>query len=573
MTEVNYNIINLSESESSLREAVESRRTFAIISHPDAGKTTLTEKLLLYSGMVRTAGMVRGRKGSKHASSDWMAMEQERGISVSASAMQFVYKGATVNVLDTPGHQDFSEDTYRTLTAADSAIMVLDAAKGVEEQTRKLFTVCRMQRIPILTFINKMDQPPRDLLELLQEIENVLGIQSSPINWPIGSGKRLVGVYDRTRNVIQKFRRSESGGSKRADIIELSLAEARDGEHWLEPDLLDELQEYLELLEGAGTQFSRDAFLKGQITPVFFGSALTNFGVEPFFDAFVNLAPAPRAYPAVINSKDGNAAREIVVDPIKVPFSAYVFKIQANMNPRHRDSMAFLRVCSGEFTREMVVYHHRLGREVRLSRSYAMVARDRDTVESAYPGDIVGVINPGVFAIGDTISVGQSFNYLPMPQFPPEVVAELRPKEVLRRKSFEKGLAQLATEGAIQLLRRYSDPSGSPLVAAVGKLQFEVLQYRLDDEYKVETELTLLPYKHGVYIETIGSEDSKSGKLFTNQVSSTAGLILSQGSIIALDSRDRLILLYTSEWEQRFIAERNPNVRFLNILGSNEISR
>lgn len=549
-------------NQSTVRDQVAKRRTFAIISHPDAGKTTLTEKLLLYSGMVRTAGMVRGRKGSKHASSDWMAMEQERGISISASAMQFSYKDTVVNVLDTPGHQDFSEDTYRTLTAADSAIMVIDAAKGVEEQTRKLFAVCRMQRIPILTFVNKMDQPPRDLLELLQEIEDVLGIQSSPLNWPVGSGKSLVGVYDRRRQLVQRFLRAEGGGSKRAEISEFSLSNAK--ENGIDAETINELNDYLELLDGAGTTFSTARFLQGDVTPVFFGSALTNFGIEPFLDAFVELAPPPRHYHATIErsgktlskSSEEQTSEEVEVDPVTTPFSAYVFKIQANMNPRHRDSMAFLRICSGEFVREMTVNHHRSQKEVRLSRSYAMVARDRDTVETAYPGDIVGVINPGVFHIGDTISVGQKFNYLPMPQFPPEVVAELRPKEVLRRKSFEKGLTQLATEGAIQLLRRYNDQAGAPLVAAVGKLQFEVLQYRIADEYKVETDLTILPYKYGVYLQ--GDCDS---------------LTLSQGATLAVDAHDRVILLYTSDWERRFIAERNPKLEFLDLLGAAPVPR
>lgn len=518
---------------SRLAHEVAQRRTFAIISHPDAGKTTLTEKLLLYSGMVRTAGMVRGRKGSKATSSDWMGMEQERGISITASAMQFPYKGRVINVLDTPGHQDFSEDTYRTLTAADSAIMVIDAAKGVEEQTKKLFTVCRMRSVPILTFINKLDLPAREMLDLLHEVESVLGIQSSPLNWPIGYGRDFCGVVDRQRGIALLFERSEKGGTLRAGVREVPLTELGT---FIEKSVLDQLHEELELLDIAGNAFDHDRFLAGELTPVFFGSALTNFGVEPFFDAFLDLAPAPRSYQAMNARGDG-----ILVDPVGTPFSGYVFKIQANMNPKHRDSMAFLRVCSGRFERDMVVKHHRSGKEVRLSRSYSMVAQDRDTVEDAFPGDIVGVINPGLYAIGDTISEGGSFNFLPMPQFPPEVMAQVRPKDVLRLKAFEKGLDQLSNEGAIQIMRSWQHPSDPPFVAAVGKLQFEVLEYRLREEYGVTVAVDFLPYRLSSYLRGDPSTLRKT-----------------QGSFLALDKAGRVVLLCTSEWERRFVAEQNP---------------
>ena len=517
-----------------LAAEVGNRRTFAIISHPDAGKTTLTEKLLLYSGMVRTAGMVRGRKGSKATSSDWMGMEQERGISITASAMQFPYKGRIINVLDTPGHQDFSEDTYRTLTAADSAIMVIDAAKGVEEQTKKLFTVCRMRSIPILTFINKLDLPSREMLDLLHEVESVLGIQSSPRNWPIGYGREFAGVVDRARDVAVLFERSEKGGTLKAGVNEVPLG---DVERWVDGPVTAQLREELELLDIAGNSFDRDQFLAGEMTPVFFGSALTNYGVEPFFDAFLDLAPSPRAYQAT-----GSAGNPEVIDPVTTPFSGYVFKIQANMNPRHRDSMAFVRVCSGRFERDMVVKHHRTGKEVRLARSYSMVAQDRDTVEDAYPGDIVGVINPGLYAIGDTISVQGDFNFLPMPQFPPEVMAQVRPKDVLRLKAFEKGLDQLSNEGAIQIMRSWQHPSDPPFVAAVGKLQFEVLEYRLREEYGVTVGIDFLPYKFSSYLK-----------------GDPATLRKTQGSYLALDKAGRVVLLCTSEWERRFVGEQNPH--------------
>jgi peptide chain release factor 3 len=515
------------------------RRTFAIISHPDAGKTTLTEKLLLYSGQIGVAGMVRARKGGKATSSDWMALEQERGISISASAMQFPYKECMVNVLDTPGHQDFSEDTYRTLTAADSAVMVLDAAKGVEGQTRKLFAVCRMRNTPILTFINKMDLPSKEPLELLQEVEEVLGILASPVNWPIGSGASFKGVvYTKTREVLL-FSKSELGGAAKAKFRSLSLDEARKIGALSEEEYRT-VSDEIELLASAGNPFSQQEFLAGKVTPVFFGSALTNFGVEPFFDSFTSLAPHPHSYKALTADDD-----EVLIDPVAHSFSGYVFKIQANMNPRHRDSMAFLRVCSGSFERDMTVKHHRSGKEVRLSHSYSMVAQDRNTVNAAFPGDIIGVINPGVFAIGDTVSLTGGFNYLPMPQFPPEVVAQIRPLDAMRRKAFEKGVTQLAYEGAVQILRSFKQPNNPPLVAAVGRLQFEVLQYRLKDEYGVDTAMDMMPYRHSVY--AIGDPTTLS---------------LPMGSFVALDARNRVVILLTADWEKKYVLERNPDHQF-----------
>ena len=510
------------------------RRTFAIISHPDAGKTTLTEKLLLYSGMLRTAGMVRARKGGKATSSDWMAMEQERGISITASAMQFHYKDAIINLLDTPGHQDFSEDTYRTLTAADSAVMVIDAAKGVETQTRKLFAVCRMRNVPILTFINKLDLNSRDFFDLLHEVEQVLGIHAAPLNWPVGAGKSFAGVADIARRQVALFNRSEGGGAQRACMRSVALAELH-REPGIDAELVHRVREDLDLLAGAGNPFEREAFLEGRVTPVFFGSALTNFGVEPFFDRFVELAPAPRAVQA--DAADG----EITIAPAERPLSGFVFKIQANMNPRHRDSMAFLRVCSGVFERDMTVLHHRQGKEVRLSRSYSVMAQDRSTVDRAYPGDIVGVINPGLFAIGDTISVEGGFNFKPMPQFPPEVIGQIRPVDVMRRKAFEKGVRQLCDEGAVQMLRSYDMPENPPYVAAVGKLQFDVLQYRLRDEYGVETQLDLLPHQYSAWLEG----DPKTVKK-------------PRGAMLTLDSKNRVVMLFSSEWEKNYTLEQNP---------------
>jgi len=522
-----------STEQSELAAATAKRRTFAIISHPDAGKTTLTEKLLLYSGLIRTAGMVRGRKGGKTAASDWMGMEQERGISITASAMQFPYKHAVINLLDTPGHQDFSEDTYRTLTAADSAIMVIDAAKGVEAQTRKLFAVCRMRRIPVLTFVNKMDLPGRPPLDLMTEVEQALSIHASAVNWPIGSGSDFAGIVTRDDHRVALFSKTAHGGATKVDVQTMDLADLSTSGRVL-PDVMGQVEHDLELLAIAGNPFTRDAFLEGDVTPVFFGSALTNFGVESFLDAFVDLAPSPTSRLA-----DGDDGSELAIDPIDRPFSAYVFKLQANMNPKHRDSTAFLRVCSGRFERDMVVKHQRLGREVRLSRPHSLVAQERSTVEEAFPGDIIGIINPGLFAIGDTISVTGGFAFKPLPQFQPEIFARIRPTDVGKRKAFDKGMEQMAQEGTVQILRSLNDLES--LVAAVGRLQFDVLQYRLRHEYRVETVLDLLSYTCSAWLE---------GDPATFKTPSA--------SMIVKDQRGRVVVLFQDVVMKNIGRERNP---------------
>lgn len=529
-------------TENSLQEAVFKRRTFAIISHPDAGKTTLTEKLLLYSGMIHTAGMVRGRKGRRAAASDWMAMEQERGISITASAMQFTYKDTIINVLDTPGHEDFSEDTYRTLTAADCAIMVIDAAKGVEKQTRKLFEVCRLRKIPVLTFINKMDMPGLEPLDLMNEVENVLGIQSCAMNWPLGLGKGFCGVYDRTAKECLNFYKTSVGGAQKADIKRSSL-DSPDLLESLGSEEINRIKQELELLELAGNPFSVEEFLAGRVTPVFFASALTNFGVEPFFDAFIHLAPSPQP-----RTTDKIGGGELQIDPVTHSFSAYVFKLQANMDKRHRDSMAFLRICSGKFERDLVVKHHRLGREVRLSRPHGMVAGERTTLDLAYAGDVIGVINPGLFSVGDTISLTGGFNFKPLPQFQPEIFARVSPKDVGKRKSFDKGVLQLTEEGAIQILRPY-DLSGDLIFAAVGQLQFEVMQYRLKDEYNVETVVTNLPYQCSGWL---------IGDLASFQKPSNA--------MIVRDRLERPMVLFGEQWEKQYAIKQNPQHQLVDIL-------
>lgn len=527
---------------SSIQAEVSKRRTFAIISHPDAGKTTLTEKLLLYSGMIHTAGMVKGRKGRKAAASDWMAMEQERGISITSSAMQFTYKDTIINVLDTPGHEDFSEDTYRTLTAADCAIMVIDASKGVEKQTRKLFEVCRFRKIPVLTFINKMDMPGRDPLDLMNEVENVLQIHSYAMNWPIGSAKQFQGVFDRKTNECVFFTKTSAGGAQKADITRLPLR-SEEAQEKIGAESYAQLSEELELLEMAGNPFTKEDFLAGTVTPVFFASALTNFGVEPFFDAFIDLAPCPHA--RIANRPDGT---EIEIDPITTPFSGYIFKLQANMDKRHRDSMAFIRICSGKFERDLIVKNHRTGREIRLSRPHGMVAGERTTLDDAYPGDVIGVINPSLFAIGDTLSVTGGFNYKPLPQFQPEIFARLYPKDVGKRKSFDKGIAQLCDEGAIQLLKPYNQ-EGDLVFAAVGQLQFEVMQYRLRDEYSVETVLTPLPFTCSAWI---------LGDANTFEKSSNSALVQ--------DRFGRAMVLFTSTWEKQYSMKQNPTLQFVDVL-------
>lgn len=525
-----------------IQEAVAQRRTFAIISHPDAGKTTLTEKLLLYSGMIQTAGMVKMRKGRKTATSDWMAMEQERGISITSSAMQFTYKDTIINVLDTPGHEDFSEDTYRTLTAADCAIMVIDASKGVEKQTRKLFEVCRFRKIPVLTFINKMDMPGRHPLDLMSEVENVLQIHSYAMNWPIGMAKEFQGVVDRTTQEAVFFTKTSVGGAQKAAISRIPL-NSQEVKEKIGDEAYDALIQELELIEMAGNAFSHEAFLAGEVTPVFFASALTNFGVEPFFDAFIHLAPSPHARMAT--KLDGT---DIEIDPVGTPFSGYVFKLQANMDRRHRDSMAFIRICSGRFEKDLIVKNHRLGKEIRLSRPHGMVAGERTTLESAYPGDIIGVINPGLFAIGDTLSVTGGFNFKPLPQFQPEIFARLSPVEVGKRKSFDKGVLQLINEGAIQMLKPF-DEEGDLIFAAVGQLQFEVMQYRLKDEYGVETRLTPLPYQCSSWV--IGDI-----KTFKNATS----------SILVKDRQERPMALFNTQWEKQYTIKQNPNHELVDVL-------
>ena len=521
----------------SLREEIEKRSTFAIISHPDSGKTTLTEKFLLYGGAIQLAGTVKGRKATKHAVSDWMEIEKERGISVTSSALQFNYDGKCINILDTPGHQDFSEDTYRTLMAADSAVMVIDGAKGVEPQTIKLFKVCVLRHIPIFTFINKFDREARDPYELLDEIENVLGIHTCPINWPIGCGRAFRGVYDRERDCVDLFH-ANAGGSREVETRTLSMEDPELPE-LLSAEYYEKLREDRELLDGASDNFSRERIDRGDLTPVFFGSALTNFGVETFLSHFLSMteAPLPR------KSDQG------LIDPVKESFSAFVFKIQANMDPRHRDRVAFLRICSGEFDAGMEVNHVQSGRRVKLSQPTQLMADERKIVDKAYAGDIIGIFDPGIFSIGDTLELsGKKFRFEGIPTFAPEHFARVRQIDTMKRKQFLKGISQIAQEGAIQIFQEYNTGMEEIIVGVVGVLQFEVLTYRLKNEYNVDVRLETLPYEYIRWIEN-------RTELDIEHIEGTSDMKLVK------DLRDRPLLLFVHEWSIGMVLDRNKTLK------------
>ncbi len=472
-------------------EEINRRRTFAIISHPDAGKTTLTEKFLLYGGAINLAGSVKGKATARHAVSDWMEIEKERGISVTSSVLQFEYDGYCINILDTPGHQDFSEDTYRTLMAADSAVMVIDASKGVEAQTRKLFKVCGMRGIPIFTFINKMDRDARDTFELLDDIEKELGIATCPVNWPIGSGKAFQGVYDREKKCVIAYSDTEKG-TKEGKATEVAVEDETHLRKLLGDEAADKLLAEIELLDGASAEFDLDAVRAGKLTPVCFGSALTNFGVEIFLKHFLNMTTTPLPRKADIG----------MIEPAENEFSAFVFKIQANMNKAHRDRVAFMRICSGRFDANMEVRHVQGNKVMRLSQPQQIMADERKILSEAYAGDIIGVFDPGIFSIGDTICMPKDkFQYEGIPTFAPEHFARVRQMDTMKRKQFVKGIEQIAQEGAIQIFQEYNTGMEEIIVGVVGVLQFDVLKYRLENEYNVEIRLENLPYEHIRWIE------------------------------------------------------------------------
>ncbi|MFD1954337.1 peptide chain release factor 3 [Paenibacillus thailandensis] len=519
--------------QTEIQKEVDKRRTFAIISHPDAGKTTLTEKLLLFGGAIRLAGTVKARKASRHATSDWMEIEKQRGISVTSSVMQFDYNGHRVNILDTPGHQDFSEDTYRTLTAADSAVMLIDVAKGVEAQTIKLFQVCRKRGIPIFTFINKLDREGKNPFDLMEELEQVLGIRSVPMNWPIGMGRDLCGVYDRMKKQVELFQGDDHTTIQVRPVEDYNDNVIREmaGEF-----LHDQLVQDLELLDVAGDPFDFDKVRAGELTPVFFGSAVNNFGVQTFLENFLQLAPKPTPR----NSLDGP------VEPTSDKFSGYVFKIQANMNPAHRDRIAFLRICSGRFERGMSVRHVRAGKEIKLSQPQQFLAQDRDIVDVAYPGDIIGLFDPGIFRIGDSLAQGGNIVFDELPTFPPEIFAKVTVKNALKHKQYQKGLDQLTEEGTIQVFHSIGSIEET-ILGVVGQLQFEVFEHRMRAEYGVEIQLQRMSFQAARWIV---DEQIDPGKFRIN-------------STLVKDKKGNYVALFENEYAMRTAMEKNPTAKFL----------
>ncbi len=519
-------------------QEINRRRTFAIISHPDAGKTTLTEKFLLYGGAVQLAGSVTARKNQRATTSDWMELERQRGISVSSTVLQFDYRGFCVNLLDTPGHKDFSEDTYRVLTAVDSAIMVIDAGKGIEAQTRKLFEVCRRRGIPIFTFMNKLDRPSREPLALLDELESVLGIHAFPVNWPLGDGADFRGVFDRRSRQVHFFERVP-GGEYRAPVSVLDIADAQVRDR-MDPDVYTRTLDELAMLDGAGADFDHAAILAGQLTPVFFGSAVNNFGVQLLLDAYLDLAPSPRS-----RSIAGRT-----IDPATEGFSGFIFKIQANMDPRHRDRLAFVRICSGKFERDMNVVHTRTGRKLRLSSSQKLFGRDRETVDEAYPGDVVGLIGHSDFRIGDTLAENAALTYDEIPRFTPECFAWLHSPTTAQFKRFREGLDQLLQEGVVQSFFIVDSLQRVPLLGAVGPLQFEVVQFRLQSEYGAESRLEQATWS---IIRWVGN--AEDGKPLP--VDETT---LPTGARAARDAADNLVLLFPNIWSCNYFIEKNPKL-------------
>ena len=528
-----------------LKNEIMRRRTFAIISHPDAGKTTLTEKFLLYGGAIQQAGAVKGKASARHAVSDWMELEKQRGISITSSVMQFQYEGYCINILDTPGHQDFSEDTYRTLMAADSAVMVIDAAKCIEPQTRKLFKVCAMRGIPIFTFINKLDREARDPFDLLDELEKEFGIGTYPINWPIGCGVNFKGVFDRAARRIVTFNEFHSGSTK-LKSIECDITDMEKMDELIGPYQRAELVEQIELLDGASFDFDLEEVRQGKLSPVFFGSALNNFGVELFLESFLKMttSPTPRR------------TAETVVDPFDDRFSAFVFKIQANMNKNHRDRIAFMRICSGHFQRGAEYYHVQGGKPIKLAQPQQLMAQEREIIDEAYAGDIIGVFDPGIFSVGDTICQSSKMNvcFEGVPTFAPEHFAAVTQVDTLKRKQFVKGMNEIAQEGAIQIFHEPNSGMERVIVGVVGVLQFEVLEYRLKNEYNADIRRQNLPYQ---YIRWVTSPDFNFKAL--NVTSDTKWI---------KDLHERDLLVFANEWSVRWAEEHNPGLK-LEEFGTN----
>jgi len=523
-----------------IEKEVSRRRTFAIISHPDAGKTTLTEKLLLYGGAIRLAGSVKARKSGRHAVSDWMDIEKQRGISVTSSVLQFNYENYCINILDTPGHQDFSEDTYRTLMAADAAVMLIDGAKGVETQTIKLFQVCKMRNIPIFTFVNKMDRAARDPFELMQEIEDVLGIRSFPMNWPIGTDGDFKGVYNRTKKQIELF----NGGNHGQTFVQASIGGVEDAAF---AEILGEyyhkrLSNEIELLDMAGDDFNISSVLKGALTPMFFGSAMSNFGIQAFLEEFIQMAPCPSS----------RFAGEQEIDPIKQDFTGFVFKIQANMNPAHRDRLAFLRICSGKFEKGMEAWHTHSGRKIRLAQPTQFMAQERTIIDVAYAGDIIGLFDPGIFSIGDTLSQSDpNIKYDGIPVLPSEYFSHVTFADSMKRKQFQKGISQLSQEGAIQIFKQIDIGIEALIVGAVGTLQFEVLEHRLKGEYGCEIRMSSLAFHYARWIADLSFDPRK--------------LILTSSTMVVEDKDGAYVILFENEWGIEWAKDKNKGLELVAI--------
>lgn len=519
-----------------IKHEINRRRTFAIISHPDAGKTTLTEKLLLYGGAIQLAGSVKGKATARHAVSDWMELEKQRGISVTSSVLQFEYDGYCINILDTPGHQDFSEDTYRTLMAADSVVMVIDGAKGIEPQTRKLFKVVARRNIPIFTFINKMDRDSRDPFELIDQLEKEFGIGTYPCNWPIGSGSDFKGVFDRENRRILAFEQFKKGQSK-LDAIECDITDTEKLDSLIGPYLRADLVDQIELLDGASFEFDLEKVRTGKLSPVFFGSALTNFGVEPFLESFLKYTTTPLPRKTV----------EGQVNPEDETFSAFVFKIQANMNKAHRDRLTFMRICSGKFERNKEYFHVQSGKLMKLPQPQQLMAQEREIVDEAYAGDIIGVFDPGVFSIGDTVCASKNkVTFEGIPTFAPEHFAVYEQVDTLKRKQFVKGMTQIAQEGAIQIFHEPESGMERVIVGVVGVLQFEVLEYRLKNEYNVDVRKTAMPYELIRWIEGDNIDVKK--------------LNLTSDTKLVQDFKDRYLLIFTSEWNINWALQKNEGL-------------
>ena len=545
------------------RNEIETRRTFAIISHPDAGKTTLTEKLLLYGGAVQLAGSVTARKNQRATTSDWMELEKKRGISISSTVLQFDYAGYHLNLLDTPGHKDFSEDTYRVLTAVDSVVMVIDSAKGIEPQTRKLFEVCRQRGVPIFTFMNKCDRPMKEPLALLDELEQVLGIGAFPVNWPIGTGSEFQGVFDRQTQLMHLFERTV-GGQYRAPVqiggLHDEIIRGR-----LDDATFHKTVEELEMLEHAGHEWDDAAVLADKTTPVFFGSAINNFGVQLLLDGFLKHAPAPKGRLGVppsgglLNGESGtndhvpNGHGPNFVTPENPAFSGFIFKIQANMDPKHRDRIAFLRVCSGKFERDMIVHHSRSGKKVRLSSSHKLFGNERETLNEAYPGDVIGLVGHDSFGIGDTLTADPKILYKEIPRFTPEAFAYLHNPNTAKFKQFRQGLDQLLQEGVIQALYLRDSSAKTPLLAAVGPLQFEVVQFRLESEYGAVSRLESAPWTVIRWLP-LGTKEEELD-----------AISLPTGARIAYDIGKNPVVLFSNEWSANYFAETNRNILLLAI--------